>query len=372
MDYEMHMGTKSDYLFFQSSRLLQTSEIQLLKNQCDQERTQILTILLLSLENPGLAGHMLTENRSMFLETDGSLAWLYHCPLIHSPLHTMNECYDRIPILYEGQIQFVDSITRQTNPAAKIQNCTGRIKNLFQFEMHQEDSWYTLTPGIVNQLRPAVFGLKDVSPVAVHSFPGSQDAGMYTRSELSSFWDSILISAASRNALKKFSQKLTVFSNNNKNPDSFPYYSPRTDFYVDNMISTGYFKDRFMDTFGPVAYVLEHCRIYFSVFSFFKLIIDVVVVVIRQLKITKMTGASLGFGKTLLSASYNISLMSILTSMYNPRAPTLAAVGEERKTLCNEEELHDMRDDTKKKEEQIHPVMGPAQFNQAVTPISSV
>ena len=107
-DYEMHMGTKLDYLFFQSSRLLQASEIQLLKNQCEQERTQILTNLMLSLENPRLAGYMLTGNRSMFLETDGSLARLYHCPLVHSPLHTKNQCYDRIPILYEGQIQFVD------------------------------------------------------------------------------------------------------------------------------------------------------------------------------------------------------------------------------------------------------------------------
>ena len=33
MDYEMHMGTKLDNLLFQSSRLLQASEIQLLKNQ---------------------------------------------------------------------------------------------------------------------------------------------------------------------------------------------------------------------------------------------------------------------------------------------------------------------------------------------------
>ena len=39
MEYEMHMGTKLDYLFFQSSLLLQASEIQLLKNQCEQERT---------------------------------------------------------------------------------------------------------------------------------------------------------------------------------------------------------------------------------------------------------------------------------------------------------------------------------------------
>ena len=193
----MHMGTKLDCLFFQSSRLPQASEIQLLKNQCEQERTQIPTFLMLSLENPRFAGFMLTGNCSMFLETDGSLAWLYHGPLVHSPLHTMNQCYNPIPRLYEGQIQFVDPITRQIHPAVDIQKCTDRLKNLFQFDMDQEDSWYTLTPGIVHQDRPAVFGPKDVSPLAVHSFPGPQDAGMYTRSKLISFWDNILISAAS-------------------------------------------------------------------------------------------------------------------------------------------------------------------------------
>ena len=62
---------------------------------------------------------------------------------------------------------------------------------------------------------------------------------------------------------------------------------------------------------------------------FFKIISDVVVIVIRHLKITKMAAASLGFGKTLLSASYNIILTSVLTSLYGPRASTLAAVEEE-------------------------------------------
>ena len=50
----------------------------------------------------------------------------------------------------------------------------------------------------------------------------------------------------------------------------------------------------------------------------------------RQLELPKMTGASLGFGKTLLTASYNIFLMSVLTSMYDPRAPRLAVVEEKK------------------------------------------
>ena len=85
--------------------------------------------------------------------------------MVHSPLHTMSQCYDRIPILYEGEIRFVDPITRQTYPDAVTQNCSDRIKNLFQLDMDQEDSWYTLTLGIVHQDKPAVFGPKKVTPM---------------------------------------------------------------------------------------------------------------------------------------------------------------------------------------------------------------
>ena len=41
LDYELHQGTKLDYLFFESSKMLEGSEIQLLKNLCEQVRTHI-------------------------------------------------------------------------------------------------------------------------------------------------------------------------------------------------------------------------------------------------------------------------------------------------------------------------------------------
>ena len=104
IDYEIYLATKIYYLIFQGSRLLQATEIQLLQNQCQQERTQILTNFMLAVEKPRLAGHMLTGNRSMFSETDGSVDWLCRCPKFHPPLHTMNQCYDKIPMLYRGQI----------------------------------------------------------------------------------------------------------------------------------------------------------------------------------------------------------------------------------------------------------------------------
>ena len=94
----------------------------------------------------------------------------------------MNQCYDKIPILYRGQIQFVDPVTRQTYPHAMTQNCSDRIKNLFQLDMDQEDSWYTLTPGIVHQDKLPYLDLRILAQL-LFTFTGSQDAGMYTRNE---------------------------------------------------------------------------------------------------------------------------------------------------------------------------------------------
>ena len=115
---------------------------------------------------------------------------------------------------------------------------------------------------------------------------------------------------------------------------------------------------------------LNTCGISFSVFLILQLIIDVAVMVKRHSEITKKTGALLGFGRTLLSASYNLFLMSVLTSMYDPRTPPLAAVEEERTNSCNGEELNDKGEDAKEKDEHFYPVMSPMRFNQAVIPIS--
>ena len=125
--------------------------------------------------------------------------------------------------------------------------------------------------------------------------------------------------------------------------------APRTDFYVDNMISPSYFKNQFMDTFGSVAYVLEFCGIYFSCFLFIKLIVDLIVMILRHMEINRPTGASLGFGKTLVSVSYNLFLTSLLTLVFNPQAPLLQALESEPTPTRIEDETRDPADEIKEK-----------------------
>ena len=89
IDYEAHIGTKLNYILFNSFYMLRTAELALLQNQCELERSSILYNLMLSLESPRLAGYISTQNRSMFLETKGNVAWLYHCLDSYSPLGYM-------------------------------------------------------------------------------------------------------------------------------------------------------------------------------------------------------------------------------------------------------------------------------------------
>ena len=54
---------------------------------------------MLGIENTRLAGYTLTLNRFMFLDTDGNVARLFHCPKISLPRRVLDKCCDRIPIL---------------------------------------------------------------------------------------------------------------------------------------------------------------------------------------------------------------------------------------------------------------------------------
>ena len=70
--------------------------------------------------------------------------------------------------------------------------------------------------------------------------------------------------------------------------------------------------------------------------------------ILRYMEIHRLTGASLEFGKTLLSASHNLFLTSILTSVFNYQAPLLQVLEPEPTFTRIEDEIKDPVDDHKK------------------------
>ena len=101
---------------------------------------------MLAVRNARSAGRMLTGNRSMFLETDGSVAWMYHCPKILSPLRVLDISHDRIPNLFEQTTKFVNPISRQTFDFASEIPSLGDYTNVFQLDRDNDNSWHQLLP----------------------------------------------------------------------------------------------------------------------------------------------------------------------------------------------------------------------------------
>ena len=157
IDFEAHVGTKFDYLHFNNLRQLQNSTLELLRNECELERSTTLNTLMTSHEKPRLVGYTLSKYRSMFIKTNGNVARLYNCPEIHSPLQILSKCFNRIPNLYEDEKHFVDPISRQTFTEAKEQLCSDKRSNLFQLDVDDDNSWVEPTPQITKVRRPALF-----------------------------------------------------------------------------------------------------------------------------------------------------------------------------------------------------------------------
>ena len=83
---------------------------------------------------------------------------------------------------------------------------------------------------------------------------------------------------------------------------------------------------------------------------------DLIVLVLRHFESHRLTGATLGFGQTLLSASYKLFLTSVLTSVFNPQAPLLQALEPESTPTRLGDETRDPKVENKKTEEHIYPI----------------
>ena len=82
------------------------------------------------------------------------------------------------------------------------------------------------------------------------------------------------------------------------------------------MLSPSFFLDHFKSTFGEIGYYVERAGILFACFMLIKFLIDVVTFILRAFEKQKLSKNTIGFWKTLLGASYNLFLLSIVTSIY--------------------------------------------------------
>ena len=85
---------------------------------------------------------------------------------------------------------------------------------------------------------------------------------------------------------------------------------------MDHLFTPSFFIDKFKDTFGLLGYYIQCLGNFFACFLLVKFLIDVVVIVLRGLEIRKVSGATFGFVRTMLGATFHLFVLSLQTPMY--------------------------------------------------------
>ena len=269
IDYELHLGTKLDYMLYFNTKQLRHSEMTLLQKQWDFERTQKLTMLMLAMENTRLAGFLLTENKSMFLDNDGSVTWLYRCPKFLSPLRVLDNCYDRIPILFERTTKLVDPVTRQTFDFASEISCLGDYTNVFQLDLENDNSWYQLLPDLMPFNKPLLFKPTELEHITKFPTFDTRHAGLYTPKQMKNVWDNKIHASASDTNLKKLTRTIltrgnTVRISDPRNLERLLSLDDRL--LMDHLLTPSFFVDKFKETFGLLGYYIQCLRKFWLLF----------------------------------------------------------------------------------------------------------
>ena len=188
IDYDAHINTKIDYTIDHVFRSMTVQELNTLHTFCELERKQLLTKLAMSVQNPQLAGFLLTGNSSNFLYVEGSTAWLYDCPLFLSPIYKADRCFDRTPIHYKNTLMYVDPITRQTYDYATPIPCDIISRNIIELDPDTDDQdFYILRPDPIKRKLPLMFTPNQFKTTIRPNTFTAQVAGIYSNAELDQF-----------------------------------------------------------------------------------------------------------------------------------------------------------------------------------------
>ena len=281
IDYDAHINTKIDYTINHVFRSMTVHELYTLHTICEIERNQLLTILAMSVQNPQLAGFLLTGNRSKFLYVEGSTSWLFDCPHFLSPLCKADRCFDRISIHFKDTLMYVDPITRQTYDYATPITCDNNPRNKIELDPDSnEQDFYILGPEPTKRKHPLMFTPSQFETTIRPNTFIAQDAGIYSNAELDQFWNRILFCKHSDSTLQLLGKALSYsFISSNtpdydaNSPDDNPYKTLRIGLHdklinLTPLFTPTWLFDAFIALFGYPCYILTQCGIYFSTFLF--------------------------------------------------------------------------------------------------------
>jgi hypothetical protein len=226
----------------------------------------------------------------------------------------------------------VNTITRKTVLEGLVNeiDCTEAREYIFNFDLSNQNDWYTLIPYPTEHNRPKKFEPKKMhQQTKFHIFTGAQ-AGIYTNRQIEGFFTRMQLAQTEDGIMTKMARQIArggmnrVGENNNQNWR----HGTNTRIYLDGMISPDFFEMNFKKTFGTIEYWMQKCGSLFAFILFAKFLMEIVCTIIRAFEIQKISKRSANFARIIVSAIFNVFYLTALTTVF-------------QETIQEEKELYD-------------------------------
>ena len=303
-------------------------ELNTLHTVCELERTQLLTILAMSVKNPQLVGFLLTGNRSNFLKVEGSTAWLYDCPHFISPLYKTDNCFDRIPIHYREIIMYLDPITRQTFNYATPTECGSNPKKIIELDPDADDGdFFVITPDQLKWEPQQMFKPTQIKTTITPNTFTAQDAGIHSNAQLDHCWKRVFFAKHSDITFQLLGKSLsydfiTMYNKQHSHTGSNPYNHLRIGLH-DHLLNLlplfnpNWFSQAFVNLFGYPCYILTQCGIYFSTFLLIREVLTFLLRFYRTISIKYNIQSSISILSSIAHGFFIIVTSGIVTDLNN-------------------------------------------------------
>ena len=167
--------------------------------------------------------------------------------------------------------------------------------------------------------KPLLFKPTELGHITQFPTFDTRRPGMYTPKQMKIFWDNVFHAPASDTVLKKLTRTNLTQGNTVRisDPGNLERLLSLYDrLLMDHLLTPSFFVDKFREIFGLLGYYIHCLGNFFACVFLVKFIIDVVVIVLRGLEIRKVSGATFGFVKTMVGATFHLFVLSLQTPMY--------------------------------------------------------
>ena len=167
--------------------------------------------------------------------------------------------------------------------------------------------------------KPLLFKPTELGHILQFPTFDTRRVGMYTPKQRKNFWDNTIHASASDTVLKKLTRTVltqgkTVRISDPGNLECLLSLDDRL--LMDHLLTPSFFVDKFTETFGLLGYYIKCLANFFACFLLVKFIIDFFVIVLQGLENRKISGATLGFVRTMLGATFHLFVLTLQTPKY--------------------------------------------------------